>query len=182
MEISTDTIYFIDTTLTVPFFGYQDALSCGYEKATTSCGMCAIAMILASYNNNISLPELIEKGHKEGGYGTNGWVHQYFIDLLSSYGITAERKENISLQNGVREISQSIKEKKPVIISGRKQFMEQTSFHMVLIVGIREDQNNNCTGFFYHDPAIKNKKEGSYHFVSIPNFFQYWRQMAIMLR
>jgi hypothetical protein len=167
--------------LDVPFLGYQDAITAGYEKAVTSCGMCCVAMILSSHGHSVSLPELIQKGHAEGGFSSHGWVHQYFVDLLGKYSIPASKKEGVPLNAGFQEIKHSILNGKPVIVSGRKVFMEQTSFHMVLIVGISIDENDACTGFFYHDPASKNEAEGKHHFVSLDTFRQYWRQMAIML-
>lgn len=170
-----------DVLLSIPFFGYANALETGYEKATTSCGMCCIAMILQSKNIEVPIADLITKGHVEGGYGPHGWIHDYFIRVLKEYSIAAVRKENMSRQGGTLEIQENILNNRPVIISGRKLFMEQTSFHMVLITGIRIDASNNCVGFYYHDPAAKNEHTGMYHFVPIDTFHQYWRQMAIVL-
>ena len=181
MNIEATEKTYKDVLLTIPFLGYKDALNVGYEKAVTSCGMCCIAMILSSKDNNVHLVDLIHRGHADGGYSENGWVHDYFVKLLSEYSLPAIRKENIPRQNGVLEIKNNILKGKPVIVSGRKLFMDQTSFHMVLIVGVQLDNQGNCAGFYYHDPAILNKITGSYRFVSIDQFQQYWRQMAIML-
>ncbi len=170
-----------DIKIDVPFLGYQEALEVGYEKAITSCGMCSVAMILKYKEKDISLTDLINTGHEEKGYGPHGWVHEYFVQLLGKYSLPATRKENMPRQSIGSVITQSILAQKPVIISGRKIFMEQTSFHMVLVVGIRLDEQDNCIGFFYHDPALTIARDAAYRFVSIDNFHQYWRQMAIVL-
>jgi hypothetical protein len=169
-------------TLDVPFLGYFEALDVGYEKAVTSCGMCSVAMILSFKLKKFSLPELIDKGHIDGGYGPNGWIHDYFVNLLTEYQLPAERFEHLSRQDAVKKITTAIAEEKPVIISGRKMFMEQTSFHMVLIVGYQINESGVCTGFFYHDPALTKERGAMFRFVPIETFHQYWRQMAIMLR
>ena len=144
-------------------------------------GMCSVAMILSFKEKNISLVSLIDQGHKEGGYGPHGWVHDYFVKLLATYNLPAERFEHMTRQNGVKKIIDSIAKQKPVIISGKKLFMEQTSFHMVLIVGFQINSEGNCTGLFYHDPALTKDRGGMFRFTPIETFHQYWRNMAIML-
>ncbi len=171
----------LDTKLSVPFLGYEHAFPLPAEKSLTSCGMCAAAMAISYKGPKVDLKNLIEAGHINGGFTQNGWGHDYLLSVLNQYDIVAQRLENIPLVKGCTMICESIEKENPVIVSGRKLFMEQTSFHIVIIVGYRKDIDGNILGFFYHDPAIAGGEKASFRFVSKENFIQFWRQMALVL-
>lgn len=171
----------LDTKLSVPFLGYEHALPLPAEKSLTSCGMCAVAMVISYKGHMIELKDLIDTGHANGGFTQNGWGHDYLLSVLTQYNVPAQRLENIPLSKGITMICESIDKENPVIISGRKLFMEQTSFHVVTVVGYRKDMDGNILGFFYHDPAIVGSEKASFKFVSKENFIQFWRQMALVL-
>ena len=170
-----------DTKLSVPFFGYEHAFPLPTEKSLTSCGMCTVAMAISYKGHMIDLKDLIETGHANGGFTQNGWGHDYLLSVLAQHNTSAQRLENIPLSKGIIMICESIDKENPVIVSGRKLFMEQTSFHVVIIVGYKKDIDGNILGFFYHDPAIVGEEKASFRFVSKENFIQFWRQMALVL-
>jgi len=166
--------------LDVPWIGYETASQTEFSKRVTSCGMCCVATLLFNNSQQISLDDMIIQGITEGGFTINGWSHDYFVSLLKSRGFEkAHREQNMSYGEGVQKISKAILEGNPVIISGRKLFMEQMSFHMVLVVGVRLDSNGNVEGFYYSDPAVKSEEVHGFWYVSIGSFKQFWRQMAI---
>ena len=174
-------LIFKDIKLAIPVVGYINAVDTPFQERVTSCGMCCVVAVLKTKNPDLSLDQMISKGIAEGGFSQlNGWGHDYFVNLLKDSGfIGAHREQNMSYSAGIQKIGASIKDGNAVIISGRKLFMEQISFHMVLIVGTRFDFDGNVVGFYYHDPATKNTNKDGFLYVSVDNFKQFWRQMAI---
>jgi hypothetical protein len=142
--------------------------------------MCSVVAILKKKDPGINLDKMIKKGVDDNGFTKNGWLHDYFVNLLKSRGfIAAHREQNMSYSSGIQKIADSIKKDAPVIVSGRKLFMDQMSFHMILITGVRLDQQGKTVGFYYIDPAGRSNLENDYWYTPIETFMQFWRQTAI---
>jgi hypothetical protein len=39
----------------------------------------------------------------------------------------------------------------------------------------------NVSGFYYHDPNFENEENGSFKYVELEKFIQYWRGLAIFV-
>ncbi len=169
---------FIDTILDVPYFSqYLDVNQ--KLHMLTACGMTSVYMTLKYYSVECeSLDKLVEKGIESGGYNKSGWLHDYLVDVFKNHGIKCERMENMK-DRDIQNIFDSLKNKNPVIISMQSLSFDRRIFHMVIIVGYKENEQGDLEGFFYHDPAGLVPEEATNLFVSIPVFLQYWRKMAI---
>jgi uncharacterized protein YvpB len=169
---------FTDTILPIPYVSqYLDVKE--KKHALTACGMTNVYMILKYFGaNGDSLDDLVEKGIKDGGYGKSGWIHDYLIEVFKNHGIESYRMEKM-LDKDVEKIKESIKSGNPVIVSVQQMLFDRRMFHMILIIGVRENENRELLGFLYHDPAGTKVEEFSDLFVSIPSFLEYWRRMAI---
>ncbi len=145
----------------------------------TACGMTSVFMGLKFFGTEkISLPQLVNKGVEEGGFGKSGWLHDYLVKVFKDYGYECYRKEGMR-DRDVEEIRVAIKAGNPVIVSAQRMMFDRRIFHMVIITGVRETQLGELEGFFYHDPAGIRMEDVTNLYVSVPIFLQYWRRMAI---
>ena len=152
------------------------------KNAPRSCGVTCVKMILDFHglDENSNLEALVEKGFAEGGFGPNGWVHDYFVKLLVSYGLTGSyRMEKMNEGKDLEEIAKSIESGILPIVSVERRLFDSRSFHMVCLSGTRRDQQGNLLGFFYTDPAKLDRKSGINIFVTKDTFLSFWRKMAI---
>lgn len=168
----------MDTILGVPYSSqYLDVTE--KIQSLTACGITSLYMILKYYKiEGISLDNLVETGIRDGGYSKSGWLHDYLVTVFNKNGIECQRKENMR-SSGIEEIRDSLRAGNPVIISMQRFSFERRIFHMVVLVGIRENEKQEIVGFFYHDPAGLIPADFTNLFVSVGVFFQYWRKMAI---
>lgn len=168
----------MDTILSVPYSSqYLDITK--KTQSLTACGITCLYMILKYYKVGcVSLNNLVKTGIMEGGYSKSGWVHDYLVTVFNKNGIECQRKENMG-SSGIEEIRDSLKSGNPVIISMQRFSFERRIFHMVVLVGVRENEKQELVGFFYHDPAGLIRADVTNLFVSVGVFFQYWRKMAI---
>jgi hypothetical protein len=173
---NTTTDHIIET----PYIGYRNISGLDYTKTIASCGICAICMILSSRQIPIDIKKMVEDGHQDGGYTKNGWLHSYLIKKLEENGLFYTKFENCSIEKSIKQIAESILAGNPVIVSVNKFCLEQTSFHMILLTGIKSNFDKSISGFFYHDPAAVTSENGSYRYVAIENFIQFWRKMMII--
>jgi len=168
----------MDTILEVPYSSQYLDIDVK-EHLLTACGMTTVYMVLRYYGvSDESLDKLVERGVAEGGYSKSGWLHDYLIKVFEDHGIESNRRENM-LDRDVAGIRASIKAGNPVVISMQRFSFDRRIFHMVVLVGYRENVKGELEGFFYHDPAGLFVEEVSNIFVSIPVFLQYWRRKAI---
>lgn len=175
-EINPTMDHIIDT----PYIGYSSVLGLDYFQTATSCGICAVGMILSSKKIPTDIGTLIKEGHENGGYTPRGWLHSYLVLLLQKNGLNYTRLENCPVEQSLGQIKASILLNHPVIVSVNKLCLEQISFHMVLIVGIKINPDESVAGFFYHDPAAPTPKDGVLHFVTTDDFIRFWRKMMII--
>jgi len=178
MDRKTKETRFVDTILKVPI--YSQYLDIDEKiQLLTACGMTSVFMGLKYFDTEgVSLPELVNKGVQEGGFGKSGWLHDYLVKVFNDYGYECYRKEGMR-DRDVEEIRKAIKSGNPVIVSAQRMMFDRRIFHMVIITGVRETESGELDGFFYHDPAGIHLEEVTNLFVSIPVFLQYWRRMAL---
>jgi hypothetical protein len=139
-----------------------------------ACGAACLKMVAES--NGATVPDLVtlcNEAKDRGGYDmTNGWVHDYLVTKAKELGLQAERKEGLT---NVDDIVAALNAGAPVIVSVEKRVLEQTRFHMVVIVGYE-------TGtFIYHEPESTDKEKGQYRSCSAEAFMNYWRGKAIFV-
>jgi hypothetical protein len=152
-----------------------------------SCGGACIKMVLDYYNtktNNIESPSIVDLmkiAKATGGYDmSNGFIHDWAVKYFVSMGLTSHRKEGLSNFN---EVEESLDEGNPVIVSIIKRTLEQTKFHLILVVGyeynLDENGNKLATKVIYHEPESTNDEKGAYRRCDIQLFLESWRGKAI---
>jgi hypothetical protein len=103
---------------------------------------------------------------------SNGWVHEYLITKAQELGLTAYRREGLT---DIKEILQSLDNGDPVIVSVEKRVLEQTRFHLLVVVGYDVDT------LLYHEPESTNKEKGRYRICSKQIFLEYFRGKALFI-
>lgn len=167
--------------LDIPYYSQYLSVSDPYWMPR-ACGVACVKMVLDSYKKETaSLEEMIEAGHADGGYGPSGWFHDYFVALFKVYDIDAYRKEGMDEKEGIQEIQRALEAGNPVIASIVKYILEQTKFHMVVLVGYTKDAQGNVKTLLYHDPEGVSEEQGAYREVDIETFLSGWRRMAIFI-
>ena len=115
------------------------------EWKNRACGIVCLKMVLDFYGKDTLTPdELIKVGVEIGSYGPSGWIHDGLIDVAEKFGLQMRRKEFRSddikiqkklLSDGINEISMSLEDGRPVLVSVVKNFKEVDKFHIVVLVG-----------------------------------------------
>jgi hypothetical protein len=172
-----------------------------------ACGATALKMV-AEYHLPVGNPNeggnmvpdivaLCNEARERGGYDmTNGWLHDYLVMKASELGLHAYRKEGLT---SLDEIIISLDAGNPVIVSVEKRVLEQTRFHMIVLVGYDRSQTDteemqtavetttdyrlpatNCT-FYYHEPESTDTNRGQYRECSEEVFMKYFRGKAIFI-
>lgn len=146
---------------------------------------------------------LCNEAKERGGYNMqNGWVHDYIVMKAKELGLQAYRKEGIT---NIDEIISFLDSGNPVIVSVEKRVLEQTRFHMIVIVGyeqietsqIHTDPSDNTSEtaselsptshlppsayLYYHESESTDKEKGQYHKCSKEVFLEYFRGKAIFI-
>ncbi len=165
--------------LSVPYYSqFLDVADADWRPK--ACGMTCVAMLIASRGENFeSIDALIKRAVEAGGYGSSGWFHDALVATLQKHGAPAARRaENIP---GTEPLVQSLDSSVPVIVSVVDEILEQTKFHMVVLVGYEKDEQGTVSGFYYHDPQALSPENGANRFVPIEAFLKHWRKMAIFV-
>ncbi|MFH0846053.1 MAG: C39 family peptidase [Patescibacteria group bacterium] len=168
--------------LAVPYYSQHDeSLDEHWQKRM--CGLVCLKMVLDFYKvQTPDLKKFLELAlQKEAYHNPNGWIHDKLLEIAKDFGRkNSYRKEKIE---DIHELVNFLMENKPVIVSIRaKKFKEEFDgkFHQVVLVGLERDEQGKILGFYYHDPDYLNQ-EGKNLFVSLEDFEQYWRKMAIFI-
>lgn len=155
-----------------------------------ACGGLCLKMVAEFHG--VKVPDILgvcNEARERGGYDMqNGWVHDYIIKKSEEFGLTAHRTERV--EPIIDEIIASLEAGNPVIVSVEKRVLEQTRFHMVVIVGYEKNEESelatiyqlqptNC--FYYHEPESTDKIKGAYRVCDVETFKQYWRGKAIFV-
>jgi hypothetical protein len=145
-----------------------------------ACGATSLAMVAEFHGKEInSIEALCEEARLRGGYDmTNGWVHDYLVTKAKELGLHSERKEGLTT---VDEIISSLDKGNPVIVSVEKRVLEQTRFHMIVIVGYEKKQDATTTCLYYHEPESTDISRGEFRECNIETFMNYWRRKAIFI-
>jgi hypothetical protein len=142
-----------------------------------------------------SIVELCNEAKESGGYDMhNGWIHNYLVSKAKELGLNAHRTEReVPI---VDEIIASLEAGNPVIVSVEKRVLEQTRFHMIVIVGYEKSEETEVgvesefsnsyrlqsnSFFYYHEPESTDKTRGAYRSCDVETFKQYWRGKAIFI-
>lgn len=139
-----------------------------------ACGAASLKMV-AEYHG-ATVPDIVtlcNEAKERGGYDmTNGWVHDYLVTKAQEYGLEAYRKEGLT---SLDEITTSLENGNPVIVSVEKRVLEQTRFHMLVLVG------HDDTTVTYHESESTDKEKGKYRTCTKDVFMNYWRGKAIFI-
>lgn len=151
-----------------------------------ACGMTCVKMVAEFHLSTMpahagqaggkTVPDILilcNEAKDRGGYDmTNGWIHDYLVTRAQEFGLQAIRKEGLT---ELSEIIASLEAGNPVIASVEKRVLEQTRFHIIVIVGY---EGNN---FFYHEPESTDKEKGKFRTCTEEQFKNYWRGKAIFI-
>jgi hypothetical protein len=139
-----------------------------------ACGAACLKMVAEFQGAQVpDLVSLCNEAKEKGGYDmTNGWVHDYLVMKARALGLEAERKEGLSSAD---DIFASLDACNPVIASVEKRVLEQTRFHMIVVVGYEDGK------VIYHEPESTDKEKGQYRTCDIQTFTSYWRGKAIFI-
>jgi uncharacterized protein YvpB len=173
----------MDKQIKVPYVSQYQAVQEKYF-ALTSCGMVSMYMVLLYFKSigkiavTQGLEEMITIGREtDGGYQQGiGWIHDYFVTIAQEHCLHSYRKEMIE---SLDEIIESLNKDNPVVISTERRCLSSVSFHMVVLTGLRTNENNDVIGFFYNDPAMLIEKDGVQRYCTREDLLQYWRAKAI---
>lgn len=159
--------------LNVPYYSqYLDAPDAFWMLR--ACGAVSLKMV-AEYHGILTpdIPTLCIEARERGGYDMiNGWVHEYLVTKAEELGLQAERKEGLAT---IDEIVTSLEAGNPVIVSVEKRVLEQTRFHMLVVVGYGDGE------FIYHEPESTDRERGAFRSCNIETFMSYWRGKAIFI-
>jgi hypothetical protein len=144
-----------------------------------ACGATTLKMV-AEYHG-VQVPDIVtlcNEAKGRGGYNmSNGWVHDYLVMKAKELGLQSYRKEGLI---DVSEIIASLDAGNPVIVSVEKRVLEQTRFHLLVLVGYDQNtEKGSC--FYYHEPESTDKEKGQYRICSFETFMEYWRGKAIFI-
>lgn len=140
-----------------------------------ACGAASLKMV-AEYHG-VTTPDLVTlciEARDRGGYDmVNGWIHDYLVLKATELGLQAERKEGLT---NTDSIVASLKDGNPIIVSVEKRVLEQTRFHMLVIVGYADNE------FMYHEPESTDRERGAFRSCDTDTFMNYWRGKAIFIK
>ena len=176
--------------INVPYYSQYTDVKDEYWKPR-ACGVLCLKSVLNLFNQKDLTPdEFIKYAVEKNAYGKNGWIHQGLVDVAKDFDVVLKRKEFRSenkkeqkrlSKEGVREIKNSLKKDKPVLVSVVKRFSETDRFHMVVLTGFKTNFGM-LKGFYYNDTDYQNAEEGKDVFVDIVTFRKYWRRLAIFVK
>lgn len=139
-----------------------------------ACG--AISLKMVAEFSGAQVPDILilcnEARDREGYHMVNGWVHDYLVTKARELGLQAERREGLT---DLIDIKASLDAGYPVIVSVEKRVLEQTRFHMIVVVGYEEGN------IIYHEPESTDKEKGQYRVCTEEVFMNYWRGKAIFI-
>ncbi len=170
-----------------------------------ACGGISLKMVAEYHGKTVpDIVELCNEAKDKGGYDmTNGWVHDYLVTKAQELGLQAYRKEGLKTLD---EIITSLDAGNPVIVSVEKRVLEQTRFHIIVLIGYENSPTSQTDAdhtekntsneesltpnsqpltpnfiFYYHDPESTDKERGQYRICDTETFMNYWRGKAIFI-
>ena len=154
-----------------------------------SCGGSCIKMILDYQKIEApSILEIMKEAEQSGGYDMkNGFIHDWAVSYFTKNNLHSYRKEVANEEEKealLAEMFISIRKENPVIVSVSKRVLEQTKFHLVLVVGYQyetTDDMHHIKSVIYHDPESTDAERGAYRVCDVETFMSYWRGKAIFV-
>ncbi len=161
-----------------------------------SCSVVALYMAISALQKefNLSVDELLAEAIKIQGYDpVNSWKHQSMAILAHNYGVGAYIEEYKSLPfgietkyaksleiYGINKIYDFLKNKSGLVMASiPKNFNDNGGPHVILLLEAIEE--NGSRYFIYNDPGKDNEAEGEKLKVSLEDFTNKWRKLAIFL-
>lgn len=139
-----------------------------------ACGAASLKMV--SEYHGVETPDMVTlciEARERGGYDmVNGWIHDYLVMKAQEIGLRAERQEGLT---ETESIVRALEAGNPVIVSVEKRVLEQTRFHMVVVVGYADGE------FIYHEPESTDRERGAFRSCDTDTFMNYWRGKAIFI-
>lgn len=139
-----------------------------------ACGAVSLKMVAEFHG--MTVPDILtlcdEAKDREGYHMVNGWVHDYLVTKATELGLKAYRKEGLA---SFDEIRAHLDQYGPVIVSVEKRVLEQTRFHMIVVIGYDEQF------VYYNEPESTNKAKGEGRSCTHEVFMQYFRGKAIFI-
>lgn len=159
--------------LNVPYYSqYLDIIDSFW--IIRGCGAVSLKMVAEFHS--VVVPDILtlcNEAKDKGGYDMkNGWIHDYLVSKARELGLRAERKEGLI---DIKDITAFLDKGNPVIVSVEKRVLEQTRFHIIVVVGY---EGNNI---FYHEPESTDRESGQYRVCDTETFMNYWRGKAIFV-
>lgn len=177
--------------LPVPYYSQFVDIQDPYWMLRACGGLCL--KMVAEYHN-VEVPDILtlcNEAKERGGYHLqNGWVHDYLVNKAKELGLDAHREENIADLSKIKEF---LAAGNPVIVSVEKRVLEQTRFHMVVLVGYEEAVPVALESaspsvlplapcvYYYHETESTDKEKGKFRKVSEEQFLEYFRGKAIFI-
>ena len=162
-----------------------------------SCGGTCIKMCLDYFSiPGPSILEIMNEAFNTDGYhAENGFAHNFALNYFKENNLNSYRKEDLKNMN---EIIISLDNNNPVIASIIKNTLEQTKYHLIVVVGykytleenkdsesieseINKIENKKVTHIIYHEPESTDASRGAYRECDIETFQKYWRGKAIFV-
>jgi hypothetical protein len=164
--------------LTVPYYSQFVDVQDSFWMLR-ACGAVSLKMVVEAHG--VQVPDIVtlcNEAKDRGGYDmSNGWIHDYLVSKARELGFQSCRKEGLI---DVSEIIASLDAGNPVIVSVEKRVLEQTRFHLLVLVGYDQNtEKGSC--FYYHEPESTDKEKGQYRICSFETFMEYWRGKAIFI-
>lgn len=175
--------------LDVPYYSQYTDVKDEYWKPRACGVLCLKSVLNFNGKENLAPDEFIKIAVEKNAYGKSGWIHQGLVDIAKDFSVVLKRKEFRSenkkeqkrlLKEGIKELKNSLKNNKPVLVSAVKRFSETDKFHMVVLTGYKTSFGM-LKGFYYNDTDYENAEKGKDIFVNIDTFKKYWRRLAIFV-
>jgi len=158
-----------------------------------SCAIVCLAMILQHHlgtTKSFEPDNLIKEGLAVNAYNQEyGWKHSHLALMARNYGLHGYNQEFETLskdfeekfvEDGLREITNSIKAGNPVIVSVEPFFSTNKTTHLILLTGVKND-GDELLGFYYRDPMSAKRGGKEHDFVGVDRFLEFWRKLVIFI-
>jgi hypothetical protein len=171
--------------LTVPYYSQFLDVNDAFWNIR-SCGGACLKMIIDYYknnsinvNNSMSVLDIMNYAKENDGYSmSNGFIHDFAVNFLKENNLSSYRLEGLE---DLDLIKKEILNNNPIIVSVVKRVLEQTKFHLILVVGLQLDEKDQVVKVFYHDSEATSIENGSYRVCNTDQFLHSWRGKAIFV-
>lgn len=191
--------------LSVPYYSQFVDIQDPFWMLRACGGLCLKMVAEFQGIEGQDIIDVCNEAKERGGYDMqNGWVHDYLVTKAKELGLQAHRKEGIT---SLEEIYASLDAGNPVIVSVEKRVLEQTRFHMIVLVGYEKGDESELpitsfsptvatsghlrrssllglsppTYLHYHETESTDKEKGKFRSCDEATFLHYFRGKAIFI-